>query len=269
MAELTLMLRPKREGLCVFGQGDCGAKAKAVTTVDTTVTNKTVSNYMQSKAASASAQSTNINEMNVKISKIGDGCDMTLGQKIDSKVKALSSIDATDTKEIRSRVAADLKSQVDQAAAAKSGAFATAASSSDTAANYKTQINNIIESNLSDSQQTAAFASAFNKNTMTLDLGECSASGVNKAKLNVSQNIASDLQAEAILKSVATAIANYESTLTSTTETKQDSKAESQGGLDALFQGISGILSSIGGVYIVLMLLVCCGALAFFYFVLS
>ena len=164
--------------------GASGSKSESRTTVTTDITNKTVSNFLSQKASSASAQATNINEMNVKISKIGAGCDITLGQHIDSKVKALASIDATDMREIREKVKNDLKSQVDQAAQASSGMFATSSNSAKTSADYKTKIDNIVETNMTDVQQAAAFASVYNKNNMTLDLGECSGDAWNKAKIS-------------------------------------------------------------------------------------
>jgi hypothetical protein len=244
MADLTLIFNPKKEGVCVLGLGDCGSKTESRTTVTTDITNKTVSNYLSSKASSASAQATNINDMNVKISKIGGGCDITLGQKIDSKVKALASLDSTDTKTIRDKVKSDLKAQVDQAAASKSGMFATTANSAKTSADYKTKIDNIVETNMTDSQQTTAFASVYNKNNMTLDLGECSGDAINRAKINASQNIASDLEATAMLKNVSTAIQEYEKSNSSTTDTKQTSTATG-GGLEdvikAFFEGYGTI----------------------------
>jgi hypothetical protein len=169
---------------------------------------------------------------------MGGGCDITLGQKIDSKVKALASIDSTDTKAIREKVKTDMKAQVDQAAAAKSGMFATAASVSKTTADYKTKIDNIVETNMTDTQQTSAFASAYNKNTGTLDIGECSGNAFNKAKLALSQNIASDLQAAALLKNVSSAIQDYEKSTTSSTETKQTATATG-GGLEDIIKALN------------------------------
>lgn len=251
MAELTLIFNPKKEGVCILGMGDCGSKSESRTTVTTDITNKTVSNYLSTKAASASAQATNINEMNVKISKIGGGCDIALGQNIDSKVKALSSIDSTDTKTLRDKVKNDLKSQVDQAATAKSGMFATTSNSAKTSADYKTKIDNIVETNMTDTQQTTAFASVFNKNNMTLDLGECSGDAMNRAKISASQNIASDLQAAALLKNVSTAIQDYEKSNSSETTTKQVSDAKG-GGLEDV------IAAFMGGKAIIALLILCC-----------
>lgn len=251
MADLTLIFNPKKEGVCILGMGDCGSKSESRTTVTTEVTNKTVSNYLSSKAASASAQATNINDMNVKISKIGGGCDITLGQKIDSKVKALASIDSTDTKTIRDKVKTDLKAQVDQAAAAKSGMFATTSNSAKTSADYKTKIDNIVETNMTDTKQVAAFASVYNKNNMTLDIGECSGDAMNRAKISASQNIASDLEAQAMLKDVMTAIQEYEKSNTSATETKQSS--ESKGG------GLEDVIAAfMQGKEIIAFLIICC-----------
>jgi hypothetical protein len=252
MADLTLIFNPRREGICVLGMGDCGSKTEARTTVTTDITNKTVSNYLSSKASSASAQATNINDMNVKISKIGGGCDITLGQKIDSKVKALASIDSTDTKTIRDKVKTDLKAQVDQAAASKGGMFATTSNSAKTSADYKTKIDNIVETNMTDSQQVTAFASVYNKNNMTLDLGECSGDAINRAKINASQNIASDLEAAAMLKNVSTAIQEYEKSNSATTETKQASTATA-GGLEDVIKAFME-----GKAIIALLILCCC-----------
>jgi hypothetical protein len=241
--------------------GASGSKSESRTTVTTDITNKTVSNFLSQKASTASAQATNINDMNVKISKIGGGCDITLGQKIDSKVKALASIDATDMKEIRERVKNDLKSQVDQAAQAQSGMFATSSNSAKTSADYKTKIDNIVETNMTDQQQASAFASVYNKNNMTLDLGECSGDAINRAKINASQNIASDLQAQALLKSVSTSIQDYEKSSSSTTDTKQTSTAKG-GGLEDVIKAAADAYA----IYFLICFICCCCCCCFLLF---
>jgi hypothetical protein len=217
-------------------------------TVDTRVTNKQVSNYLSSKSQSASQNAVNINNMKLTIGKMKGGCDIDVSQKITSTQKMVATLSPTDTQEIKSRIANDLKSQVDQAAEAKRGAFATGDTSSANVQNYKTQVDNIVESNLKDEQVQKLFQSGFNANNNEIHIDECGSGpfAFTSSKLNASQNIASDMAAEAIMKGITQQLADLDVKSGVSTYATQHAHSENTGPIQDLFDGIAKILAGLG-----------------------
>jgi hypothetical protein len=196
--------------------------------------------------------------MSVKIDKLLGGCDIDTSQKINSTVKALSSMDSVDTKELQNTIKNAANAQIDQAAKAQTGFFATAPSDSKTVSNYKNSVSNIVETNITDKQKVEAFASVYNKNENKLDIGECGdgPGATNSSKINASQNIVSDLVAQALLKSVSSALQKLDASNTSDTSVKQDSSAKSSG-LDDVIKAIGDLLTGLFGAY-AMYVLGCC-----------
>ena len=249
----------KSEGLCIFGQGDCGSKAESKSTIDIETLNKSVSNFLSEKAASATASAVNVNDMTIEIGELRGGCDIDASQKITSTVKALASMDSVDTKELQNTIKNAANAQVDQAAKAKTGFFATAPSDAKTVSDYKNKVSNIVETNITDKQKTDAFASVFNKNTKALKIAVCGdgPGATNSAKMNASQNIQSDLVAQALLKSVSSALTTLDATNTSSVAVAQSAEAKSSG-LDDVIKAIFDGLAGMYGVYIIAIICCCC-----------
>jgi len=256
---------PQSEGFCLAGLvGDCGSKAVSKSTIDIETLNKSVSNFLSEKAASATTSAVNINDMQIAIGKIRGGCDIDASQNIRSTVKALASMDSVSTIDLQNTIKNEANTQIDQAAKAKTGFFATAPANATTVSDYKNKVSNIVETNLTDKQKVDAFASVFNKNTKTLTIDECGdgPGATNTAKMNASQNIQSDLVAQALLKSVSKDILALDTTTTTTTTVKQASEAKSSGLEDviaAIFTGLTGIW----GIIAAILCVICCGALIF------
>ena len=217
-------------------------------TVDTRITNKTVSNYLSSKSQTASQNSVNINNMKLTIGKMGPGCDIDASQHITSTQKMVATLSPTDMQDIRQKIANDLKSQVDQAAEAKRGAFATGDTSSTNIQNYKTQVDIIVESNLKDDQMQKLFQSGFNNNNNEIIIQECGGGpfAFNSSKLKASQNIASDMAAEAIMKGVTSQLADLDAKSGVSTYALQHAHAENTGPIQDLFNGIANLLAGLG-----------------------
>jgi len=254
---------PKSEGVCILGMGDCGSKASSKSTIDIETLNKSVSNFLSEKAASATASAVNVNDMTIEIGELRGGCDIDASQKITSTVKALASMDSVDTKELQNTIKNAANAQVDQAAQAKTGFFATAPSDSKTVSDYKNKVSNIVETNITDKQKTDAFASVFNKNTKALKIGICGdgPGATNSAKMNASQNIQSDLVAQALLKSVSSVLTTLDASNTTSVAVSQAATAKSSGLDDviaAIFAGLTGIYGIIACVIIVICIGVCC-----------
>lgn len=250
---------PQTEGFCALGFGDCGSKAESKSTIDIETLNKSVSNFLSEKAASATASAVNINDMQIEIGELRGGCDIDASQKITSTVKALASMDSVSTTELQNTIKNAANAQVDQAAKAQTGFFATAPSDAKTVSEYKQKVSNIIETNITDKQKTDAFASVFNKNTKALKIGVCGdgPGATNMAKMNASQNIQSDLVAQALLKSVSSALTTLDATNTTSVAVAQASEAKSSG-LDDVIKAIFDGLAGMYGVYAIIIICCCC-----------
>ena len=255
---------PIKENFCALGIGDCGSKSSSKSTIDTETLNKSVSNFLTSQAASATASGVNINDMKIHIDKMSGGCDITANQNINSTVKALSSIDSVSTRDLQDTIKNSANAQIDQAAAAKTGFFATGSASASAVSDYKNKVSNIIETNITDQKKSEAFASVYNKNTNELNIGECGDGPYawSSAKLNASQNIQSDLVASAIVKSVTTDLQKLDATNTTNTSVKQSSDSKTSGLEDviaSIFAGLQGIY----GVVAIVCICICLALLAF------
>lgn len=255
---------PIKENFCALGIGDCGSKSSSKSTIDTETLNKSVSNFLTSQAASATASGVNINDMKIHIDKMSGGCDITANQNINSTVKALSSIDSVSTRDLQDTIKNSANAQIDQAAAAKTGFFATGSASASTVSDYKNKVSNIIETNITDQKKSEAFASVYNKNTNELNIGECGDGPYawSSAKLNASQNIQSDLVASAIVKSVTTDLQKLDATNTTNTSVKQSSDSKTSG-LEDVIASIFAGLTGIWGIIALILCVVCCGVLIF------
>jgi hypothetical protein len=168
-------------------------------------------------------------------------------------------MDSVDTKELQNTIKNAANAQIDQAAKAQTGFFATAPSDSKTVSNYKNSVSNIVETNITDKQKVEAFASVYNKNDKTVNIEECGdgPGATSSAKLNASQNIVSDLVAQALLKSVSSALQKLDASNTSATGVKQDSSAKSSG-LDDVIKAIGDLLSGLFGGYAMYIVGCCC-----------
>ena len=255
---------PIREDFCAFGIGDCGSKSSSKSTIDTETLNKSVSNFLTSQASSATASATNLNDMKIHIDKIQGGCDIDASQKINSSVKALASIDSVSTKDLQDTIKNSANAQIDQAATAKTGFFATGSTSASTVSDYKNKVSNIIETNITDQKKADAFASVYNKNNNELNIGECGDGpfALSSAKLNASQNIQSDLVAQAIVKSISNDLQKLDATNTTNTTTKQSSDSKT-GGLEDVIASIFAGLTSIYGIIGIIVVCICLAFLAF------
>ena len=258
---------PIREDFCAFGIGDCGSKSSSKSTIDTETLNKSVSNFLSSQASSATASATNLNDMKIHIVKMKGGCDIDASQKINSSVKALASIDSVSTKDLQDTIKNSANAQIDQAATAKTGFFATGSTSASTVSDYKNKVNNIIEKNITDQKKADAFASVYNKNNNELNIGECGDGpfALSSAKLNASQNIQSDLVAQAIVKSISNDLQKLDATNTTNTTTKQSSDSKTSGLEDV----IASIFAGLTSIYGIIGIIVVCICLAFLAFALS
>jgi hypothetical protein len=256
---------PRSEGVCVLGMGDCGSKSESKSTISIETLNQSVSNFLSEQAASAGANATNINDMTVKIKKLKGGCDIDASQNISSKVTALASIDSVSTRDLQNTIKNSANAQIDQAAEAKTGFFATAASDAKTVSDYKNQVKNIIETNITDRKNSTAFASVYNSNKKELTIEECGdgPGATNSAKINASQNIQSDLVAQAIVKNISTDLQKLDATNTSTVAVTQEATAKSSG-LDDLIAAIFAGLTGIWGIIAAVFCCILCGGLAFF-----
>jgi len=253
--------------------GGGGSKSSSSSTIDISVLNKAVSNYLNQNSSSSTVQSNNFQNLKVTADNICAGCDLDASQTINSTVRAVAKLSADNVSAIKQAVINSANAQIDQASAAHTGAFALpvgGGSSAASSSNYKSDVKNIVENNMTVENVTKAYASAFNaqKNEVNIkNCGDCSGSlnaGITVAKMKVSQNIVSDVSAEAILDTISKQLSDLDAKNTTELKVKQDTKSY-VAGLDDVIKSIGDLLSACGcaalAIYagpILVCLFICC-----------
>jgi hypothetical protein len=143
--------------------------------------------------------------------------------------------------------------KIDQDAQSKSGFFQTAPSSSTNVSNFKNNVTNALETNVSDSQILNIMNSVFNKNTKTVTFGNCDG----KSNLDFSQDIVSQLVTEGIQKAVSEAVQNAETTTKQEIGVSQKSTSKG-GGLEDVIAALLAPLTALGTVGAIICALICC-----------
>jgi hypothetical protein len=247
------------------------SKSSSSSTIDISVLNKAVSNYLNQNSSSSTVQSNNFQNLKVTANNICAGCDLDASQTINSTVRAVAKLSADNVSAIKEAVINSANAQVDQASAAHTGAFALpigGGSSATSSSNYKSDVKNIVENNMTVENVTKAYASAFNaqKNEININnCGDCSGgAGTTVAKMKVSQNIVSDVSAEAIVDTISKQLSDLDAKNTTDLKVKQDTKSY-VAGLDDVIKSIGDLLSACGcaalAIYagpILVCLIVCC-----------
>jgi hypothetical protein len=232
--------------------GGGGSKASTSSTIDISVLNKTVSNYLNQNSVSSTAQSSNFQNMSVTIDNLCSGCDIDASQTINSTVRAVSQLTADNVSSIKAAVLNSANAQIDQASSAHTGAFALpigGGSSTTDSSNYKSDVKNIIENNMTVENVTKAYASTFNAQKNAISIGTCGdcngVPGTTSAKLKASQNIVSDLAAEAITATISQQLSDLDAKNMNTVGLKQTSTSYSAG-LDDVIKAIGDALAACG-----------------------
>jgi hypothetical protein len=255
MAELKIGRRS--EGFCAFGIGDCGSTSSSTTSTDLTTVNSNISNTVKSKSQTLSSSGVNINDLNLTFGNISGGCNVNASQRITSAQTTTGTLSPSDISALSSKILADTMAKIDQDAQSKSGFFQTAPSSSTNVSNFKNNVTNALETNVSDSQILNIMNSVFNKNTKTVTFGNCDG----KSNLDFSQDIVSQLVSEGIQKAVSEAVQNAE------TKTKQEiassqTSTSKGGGLEdviaALLAPLTALFGSVAAVAAFCLFCCCC-----------
>ena len=165
------------------------------------VTKSVQKQFTENKAVSK-VSGTNVQSLKLKIG-VADGCPITTNQKITSKVVSKTENMGKVAAEMSSKVANDLQQKADAALEKVSGFLSTdIGSKQDIKQNINTKIKNITEKTMSVKNMSEAIASSVNVQGQTLEIGYCGP----KTKINLNQDITSELAAKAVVKTVTDAI---------------------------------------------------------------
>jgi len=256
MAEIKIGRRS--EGFCAFGIGDCGSHSTSTTSMDLTTINQNISNTVKSKSQTLSASGINLNDLTLNIGSISGGCNINASQQITSTQTTTGTLSPSDVSALSSNIVASAMAKIDQDSNAHAGFFQTAPATSTTVSNYKNNVTNSLQTNVSDTQILNIMNTVFNKNTKTVTIGSCDGN----TNLDFSQDIVSQLVISGIQNAVSNAIQSAEATTAQQIGVSQASSS-SGSGLDSLITALLGPLTALFGsagaaVGIICGLVCCC-----------
>jgi hypothetical protein len=181
--------------VCVFGIGDCGAKATTSLNVDLSTTVSQVSKTLTSVSQSSTTSVVNANSFKLVVGGNIKNSTIKNEQKIASNVKISTSLTAQAKSQMTQDIQSTMKAAVDQATSTQTGFLSTAQSSSQSKTNFNNALNTSLSTeNVSKTVQDA-FTSVVNKNSSEIYIG----GSLEGSYIDNSQDIANQLVAIGIV----------------------------------------------------------------------
>ena len=205
------------------------------------VLNKTMTTMVTKNTNSASAKNTNSNSFRITIGEKGDvkNCKLNLTQKINAKQAVKVMAKFASKADLQTQMKAALKNEVDQSSQSTQDALATSIGVQNSKQEINQKISNIVETNITNETVNEVNGFLDNLNSGELEIKgkwDCGTNG----PIEINQSIVADQIVELLSDAM---IGNSVTTATDTTTaatSKQVSKSEQKGVIDAL----GGLISS-------------------------
>ena len=220
-------------------------------TFNLSAVNKSIFNQMTKNTNTLATSLNNIQQAEINIGVMKSGCTAKLGQTINASSTSVGQLDATMIAETKERVQGTM-----QAAANASLEKATEAGSFQFGdkQNVKTEVNmaieNVVKKTFSTENLNEVYAEVVNLQEGKLNVGVCD------GDLVFDQNIVAQLSAEAVTKSLASAISDNSILSDFQAKVESSAKSENKGIADivgTLFEGLTGPMK-----YGIIASVVCC-----------
>jgi hypothetical protein len=220
-------------------------------TFNLSAVNKSIFNQMTKNTNTLATSMNNIQQAEINIGVMKSGCTATLGQTIDATTTVSGQLDATMIAETKDQVQASM-----QAAANASLEKATEAGNFQIGdkQNVKTEVNmaieNVVDKTFSTENLNEVYAEVVNLQEGKLNVGVCD------GELVFDQNIVAQLSAEAVTKSLSSAISDNSILSDFQAKVESSAKSENKGIADivgTLFEGLTGPMK-----YGIIASVVCC-----------
>ena len=228
--------------------------------------NKQTNSFMSSLNQSVSATGGTRQSVSLADTKF-TGCYVNVTQATTATVTASGTLKSENIQDLTTKLQNDAKTEIDNAAAQKSGFLApSVANSAEATTDLKNKVTNIIENTMSSTTVQNIIANAQNNQDINASrmVGECDPKYhlAGEYDFNFDQNILQSVTAKGVADAITTALSDTITQNTTDTTVKQKSTQETQGLndlVDSIFKGLTGIWGIIACVICVLI----CGALAF------
>jgi hypothetical protein len=215
------------------------------------VLNETIFEQITRNTQTIATAMNNIQEMNIEFGVIDTGCKANIGQTIDANSTTIGQLDSTTLGESKATIETELQASA-QAALEKvteAGNFQFG-DEQDIDQELNLAVHNVIENVFTTENLNEVYSEVVNIQEGTLKVGVCN------GELDFNQNIIAVLTAQAITKSIATAIADND--LLSAIHASSEATAKTEN------KGLADIISKIGEAlsgpfkYAIIASVVCC-----------
>jgi hypothetical protein len=220
-------------------------------TFNLSAVNKSIFNQLVKNEQTLSTAMNNIQQVELNLGQMKSGCTAVIGQTIDATSKVSGQLEATQIAETKDQVQTSM-----QAAANASLEKATEAGNFQFGdkQNVKTEVNmaieNVIDKTFSTENLNEVYSEVVNIQEGKVNVGVCD------GELIFDQNIVAQLSAEAITKSLSTAISDNSVLSDFHAKASASAKSENKGIADIVgtfFEGLTGPLK-----YGIIACVVCC-----------
>jgi VIT1/CCC1 family predicted Fe2+/Mn2+ transporter len=223
-----------------------GNKQSMVTDIVNNFTMTTTSDYVTKNVLNMSTDVTNAQDLVITIG-IADGCPVSASQTIKSKVSVKQSIDQQATKDLATKLQANLENALDQNSKMINGLAGATGNSQDVRASIRNTINQSIQTRVTTENIMNIATSSVNLQSGKLSIAVC-----RNSPIRMDQNIESDVVAQNLMTQITDDILKNEAIASAKNTVKQTAFMENKG-LEAIAGACAGSSAIIG----VILLLAC------------
>ena len=229
-----------------------GNKQSMVTDIVNNFTMTTTSDYVTKNVLNMSTDVTNAQDLVITIG-IADGCPVSASQTIKSKVTVKQSIDQTATKDLATKLQANLENALDQNSKMINGlASASGGNEQDVRASIRNTINQSIQTRVTTENIMNIATSSVNLQSGKLSIAVC-----RNSPIRMDQNIESDVVAQNLMTQITDDILKNEAIASAKNTVKQTAFMENKG-----LESIAGACAGSSAIIGVILLLACVAMMA-------
>ena len=229
-----------------------GNKQSMVTDIVNNFTMTTTSDYVTKNVLNMSTDVTNAQDLVINIG-IADGCPVNASQKISSKVSVKQAIDQQATKNLETKLKANLENALSQNSKMINGLAGASGNEQDVRASIRNTINQSIQTRVTTENIMNIATSSVNLQSGKLNIAVC-----RNSPIRMDQNIESDVVAQNLMSQITDdilkneIIASAKNTVTQTAF-MENKGLESIAAASAASSGIIGLILLLGCVAMMAM----------------
>jgi len=223
-----------------------GNKQSMVTDIVNNFTMTTTSDYVTKNVLNLSADVTNAQDLVINIG-IADGCPVSASQKIKSNVTVNSKIDQQATKNLATKLQANLENALEQNSKMINGLAGASGNEQDVRASIRNTINQSIQTRVTTENIMNTAVSSVNLQSGKLNIAIC-----RNSPIRMDQNIESDVVAQNLMTQITDDILKNEAIASAKNTVKQTAFMENKG-----LESIAGACAGSSAIIGVLLLLAC------------